>query len=128
MGRRGSRLMTAMLSRSREAHGVVWRYWPLVYLCIIAGVSTALGLDLLGYNYASQALWLKSGGGLLILLALAWVDHAINRGINRLIARQQPVHDGAFAPLPLSVWTSLPKFRPFGRVALVLLAFLVLEH
>jgi hypothetical protein len=45
IGRRGSRLMTAVLMRSREAHGVVWRYWPLVYLIILAGVSTALGLD-----------------------------------------------------------------------------------
>ncbi|HSX82596.1 MAG TPA: mechanosensitive ion channel domain-containing protein, partial [Candidatus Saccharimonadia bacterium] len=128
MGRRGSQLMTAVLTRSREAHGVVWRYWPLVYLIILAGVSTALGLDLLGYNYASQALWLKSGEALLILLALAWVDHAINTVIDRLIARQQPVHEDAFAPLPLSVWTSLHKFRPLGRVALGLLAFLVLEH
>ena len=128
IGRRGSRLMTAVLTRSREAHGVVWRYWPLVYLIILAGVSTALGLDLLGYNYASQVLWLRSGEALLIILALVWVDHAINTVIDRLIARQQPVHEGAFAPLPLSVWTSLYKFRPFGRVALVLLALLVLEH
>jgi small-conductance mechanosensitive channel len=128
MGRRGSRLMMAVLTRSREAHGVVWRYWPLVHLIILASVSTALGLDLLGYNYASQALWLRSGEALLILLVLAWVDHAINTVIDRLIARQQPVPEGALAPLPPSVWTSLHKFRPFGRVALVLLALLVLER
>jgi small-conductance mechanosensitive channel len=124
IGRRGSRLMTAVLTRSREAHGVVWRYWPLVHLIILAGVSTALGLDLLGYNYASQALWLRLGEALLILLALALVDHAINTIIDRLITRQQPVHEGALAPL----WTSLHKTRPFGRVALGLLAFLVLDH
>ena len=114
IGRRGSRLMTAVLTRSREAHGVVWRYWPLVHLIILAGVSTALGLDLLGYNYASQALWLRSGEALLILLALALVDHAINTMIDRLIARQQPVHEGALAapscgrrcikPVRLGVW------------------------
>jgi potassium efflux system protein len=128
IGRRGSRLMTAMLTRSREAHGVVWRYWPLVYLIILAGVSTALGLDLLGYNYASQALWLRLGETLLIILALAWIDHAINTVIDRLIARQQPVHEGLLAPPAPSVWTLLHTFRPFARVAMVLLAFMVLEH
>jgi small-conductance mechanosensitive channel len=128
IGRRGSRLMTAVLTRSREAQGIVWRYWPLVYLLILAGISTALGLDLLGYNYASQALWLRSGEALLIILVLAWIDHAINTVIDRLIAQQQPAHEGVFAPLPPSVWTSLHKFRPFGRAALVLLALLVLEH
>jgi potassium efflux system protein len=128
IGRRGSRLMTAVLARSREAHGVVWRYWPLVYLLILAGVSTALGLDLLGYNYASQALWLRAGEALLIILALVWIDHAINTVIDRLIARQQPVHEDVLAPPAPSVWTLLPKSRPFIRMVLVLLALLVLEH
>ena len=128
MGRRGSRLMTAVLARSREAQGVVWRYWPCVYLSLLAGVSTALALDLLGYHYASQALWLRSGEALLIILALAWIDHAINTMIDRLMARQQPGHEGSLAPLAPSVWTLLPKFRPFVRVVLVLLALLVLEY
>jgi potassium efflux system protein len=128
IGRRGSRLMTAVLDRSREAHGVVWHYWPLVYLLILTGISTALGLDLLGYNYASQALWRRSGEALLIILALAWIDHALNTVINRLLTRQQPGPDGLLAPPAPSVWTLLPKFRPFMRVALVLLALVVLEH
>lgn len=128
MGRGGSRLMTAVLARSREAQGVVWRYWPCVYLSLLAGVSTALALDLLGYHYASQALWLRSGEALLIILALAWIDHAINTMIDRLMARQQPGHEGSLAPLAPSVWTLLPKFRPFVRVVLVLLALLVLEY
>jgi small-conductance mechanosensitive channel len=120
--------MTAVLMRSREAHGVVWRYWPLVYLIILAGVSTALGLDLLGYNYAAQALWLRLGETLLIILAMAWIDHAINTGIDRLIARQQPVQEGLLAPLAPNVWTLLPTLRSFARVAMVLLACMVLEH
>jgi len=128
MGRRGSRLITTVLARSREAHGFAWRYWPLVYLAILAGVSTAVALDLLGYHYASQALWLRSGEGLLIILALAWVDHAINTVIDRLMARQPPGHEDSFVPLAPSVWTLLHKFRPFARVALVLLALLVLEY
>jgi potassium efflux system protein len=128
MGRRGSQLMSTVLARSRETHGFAWRYWPLVYLAILAGVSTAVALDLLGYHYASQALWLRSGEAVLIILALAWVDHAINTVIDRLMARLQPGHAGALAPLPPSVWTLLHKFRPFVRVALVLLAFLVLEY
>jgi potassium efflux system protein len=128
IGRRGSRLMTAVLTRSREAHGVVWHYWPLVYLLILAGVGSALGLDLLGYNYASQALWLRAGETLLIILVLVWIDHAINTVIDRLIARQQPVHEGLLAPLTPSVWTLLHTFRPFVRVVIVLLAFMVLEH
>ena len=98
------------------------------YLAILAGVSTAVALDLLGYHYASQALWLRSGEALLIILALVWIDHAINTVIDRLMARQQPVHEGSLAPLPPSLWTLLHKFRPFVRVALVLLALLVLEH
>ncbi len=128
MGRRGSRLMAAVLARSREAHGIVWRYWPCVYLFILAGVSTALALDLLGYHYASQALWLRSGEALLIILALAWIDHAINTVIDRLMARQQPGQEGSLAPLAPSVWILLHQFRPFVRVALVLLALLVLEY
>jgi len=128
MGRRGSRLMTTVLARSREAPGFAWRYWPLVYLAILAGASTAVALDLLGYHYASQALWLRSGEALLIILALAWIDHAINTVIDRLMARQQPVHEGSLAPLAPSLWTLLHKFRPFVRVALVLLALLVLEY
>jgi potassium efflux system protein len=128
IGRRGSRLMTAVLTRSREAHGVVWRYWPLVHVIILAGVSTALGLDLLGYNYASQALWLRAGEALLLILALAWIDHALNTVIDRLSARQQPVHEGLLAPLAPSVGTLLHAFRPFVRVAIVLLAFMVLER
>jgi len=128
IGRRGSRLMTAVLTRSREAHGFVWRYWPLVYLAILAGISTALGLDLLGYHYASQALWLRSGEALLIILALAWFDHAINTMIDRLMVRQEPVQAGSLAPLAPSVGTLLSKFRPFARVALVLLVVLVLEY
>ena len=128
MGRRGSGLMTAVLARSREAQGFVWRYWPLVYLVLLAGVSTALGLDLLGYHYASQELWLKSGEALLIILALVWVDHAINTLIDRLLARQQPVPASASAPPPSSLWTLLHRARPFARVAMLLLALLVLEH
>ena len=128
MGRRGSGLMTAVLARSREAQGFVWRYWPLVYLILLAGVSTALGLDLLGYHYASQELWLKSGEALLIILALVWVDHAINTLIDRLLARQQPVPASASAPPPSSLWTLLHRARPFARVAMLLLALLVLEH
>jgi len=128
MGRRGSRLMAAVLARSRETHGIVWRYWPCVYLFILAGVSTALALDLLGYHYASQALWLRSGEALLIILALAWIDHAINTVIDRLMARQQPGQEGSLAPLAPSVWILLHQFRPFVRVALVLLALLVLEY
>src|SRR5262249_3548513 len=128
MGRRGSRLMTAVLARSREAHGFAWRYWPLVYLAILAGISTAVALDLLGYHYASQALWLRSGEALLIILSLVWIDHSINTVFDRLIARQQPGPEGSLAPLAPSVWTLLHKFRPFMRVVLVLLALLVLEY
>jgi uncharacterized membrane protein len=120
--------MTTVLARSREAHGFAWRYWPLVYLAILAGGSTAVALDLLGYHYASQALWLRAGEALLIVLALAWIDHAINTVIDRLIARQQPEHEGSLTPLAPSLWTLLHKFRPLVRVALVLLALLVLEH
>lgn len=128
MGRRGSRLMTVALARSREAHGLVWRYWPLFYLAVLVGISTALALDLLGYHYASRALWLRSGEALLIILALVWTDHAINTVIDRLVARQRPLDEGSLASLPPSVWTLLHKARPFMRVALVLVALLVLEH
>jgi hypothetical protein len=68
------------------------------------------------------------GETLLIILAMAWIDHAINTGIDRLIARQQPVHEGLLAPLAPNVWTLLPTLRSFARVAMVLLACMVLEH
>ena len=129
MGRRGSGLMTAVLAHSREAQGFVWRYWPLAYLVLLAGVSTALALDLLGYHYASQELWLRSGEALLIILALVWLDHAINTVIDRLLARQQPVPKegrvgiATFEPVALTA-----PGRPFARVALLLLALLVLER
>jgi small-conductance mechanosensitive channel len=44
------------------------------------------------------------------------------------ITRQQPVHEGLLAPLAPNVWTLLSTLRPFARVAMVLLAFMVLEH
>jgi len=44
------------------------------------------------------------------------------------MARQPPGHEDSFVPLAPSVWTLLHKFRPFARVALVLLALLVLEY
>jgi len=128
MGRRGGRLMTAVLARSREAHGLVWRYWPLLYLAVLAGISTALGLDVLGYHYACRALLLRSGEALRIIRALVWMEHSITTILDRLVARQRPMDEGALAPLPLSVWSLLHKGRPFIRVALVLIALLVLEY
>jgi hypothetical protein len=120
--------MTAMLARSREAHGLVWRYWSLFYLAVLAGISTALALDVLGYHYASRALWLRSGEALLIILALIWIDHAIITVLDRLVARYRPMDHSSLAPRPPSVWSLLPKARPFIRVALVLMALLVLEY
>ena len=81
--RRGSRLMTAVLARSRQVHGLLWRHWPLLYLVILIAISTAFALDVLGYHYASRTLWLRLGQALLVILVLVRLDHKLNdRGID----------------------------------------------
>jgi potassium efflux system protein len=126
--RRGSRLMTAVLARSRQVHGLLWRHWPLLYLVLLAAMSTALVLDVLGYHYASRTLWLRLGQALLVILVLVWIDHQIKALIDRLALQQPPQGRRAFEPLPPNLWALLEKGRPFIRIGLVLSGLLVLEH
>ena len=67
------------------------------------------------------------GEAVLIILALAWIDHAINTVIDRLMARQQPVHEGLLAPPAPSVDVAayVPPVCACGYGSP---AFMVLEH
>ena len=58
---------------------------------------------------------------------LVWVDHALNTVIDRFIARQQPVPEGSSGTAAERVGV-IAQIRPFRRVALGLLALLVLER
>ena len=128
VGRRGSRLMMALRARSRQAPGLLWRNWPLVYIVLLAVMSTAFALDVLGYHYASRTLWLRFGQTMLVILVLVQLDRKINALLDRL-APPQPALDGR-APTPLSphLGALLNKGRPFLRVGLVLTGLLMIEH
>lgn len=128
VGRRGGRLMTALLARSRQTHGLLWRNWPLLHIVLLAAMSTAFALDMLGYHYASRTLWLRLGQALLVILVLVWLDHQINGLIDRLASQQRPRSGRAFEPLPPNLGALLDKGRPFIRVGLILGGLLVIEH
>ena len=128
VGRRGSQLMTALLVRSRQTHGLIWRSWPLLYIVLLAAMSTAFAIDVLGYHYASRMIWLRLGQALLVIVVLVWLDHKINTIIDRLASQQRPRSSRAFEPLPPTLGALLDKGRPFIRVGLVLSGLLVIEH
>jgi potassium efflux system protein len=128
VGRRGSQLMTTLLARSRAAHGLIWRNWPLLYMVVLAALSTAFILDVLGYHFASRTLWFRLGQALLVILVSVWIDHKINALIDRLASKQPAMGDRAFESLPPNLWALLDTGRPFIRVILVLGGLLVLEH
>lgn len=128
VGRRGSHLMTAVLSHSRQRHGLLWRNWPLVHLVIVAGISTALGLDLLGYHYASRALWSRSGEAVLVALLLLVVDRELMGALDRLVARQHERESQAPASASPSFWSLVETGRPLVHVLLCIVGVLVLEQ
>jgi len=128
VGRRGSQLMTALLARSRAAHGLIWRNWPLLYMVVLAALSTAFILDVLGYHFASRTLWFRLGQALLVILVSVWIDHKINALLDRLAPKQPAMGDRAFESLPPNLWALLDTGRPFIRVILVLGGLLVLEY
>ena len=59
--------MTALLARSRQTHGLIWRSWPLLYIVLLAAMSTAFAINVLGYHYASRMIWLRLGQALLVI-------------------------------------------------------------
>jgi potassium efflux system protein len=126
MGRRSSVLMTAVLARSRATNGLLWRHWRLLYCTVLAGISTALVLDFLGYHYASRALWLCSGEALLVFLVLVWIDHALHVVLTRRAAAQPLQEPTASTPHVSHPWAALQKVRPFVRLLLAVLGILVL--
>lgn len=128
VGRRGSQLMTALLTRSRQTHGLIWRNWPLLYIVLLATMTTAFAIDVSGYHYASHTLWLRLSQALLVILAVVWIDDKINSIIDRLASQQRPRSGRAFEPLPPNLGALLDKGRPFIRVGLVLGGLLVIEH
>lgn len=128
VGRRGSRLMTALLARGRQTQGLIWRNWPLLHIVLLTAMTTAFTIDVLGYHYASHTLWLRLSQALLVLLVLVWMDHQITVMSDRLAAQQRPRSGRAFEPLPPTLGVLLAKGRPFIRVGLVLSGLLVIQH
>src|SRR5262249_38051639 len=120
VGRRQSRLMAALLARSRRTHGLLWRHWPLLYLVLLAALGLAFALDVLGYHYASSTLWLRVGLALLVLLVVVWLDYRLSALLDRLAGQQ--------GPMSPNLWAWLDKGRPVIRVGLGLSGLLGLAH
>lgn len=125
-GRRRSTLMDALLTHSRDRHGLLWRYWPLLYGTLLVGISTALALDFLGYHYASRALWQHSGEAGLVWVVLLWIDHALYVALTRLVAAQPLQPEEEPASRTANLWSSFQKTRPFVRLLLGFVGVLVL--
>ncbi len=128
VGRRGSRLMTALLARSQHKGGTLWRHWTFIYLIVLAGISTALGLDVLGYHYASRALLLRSGEALLVILILLSIDHEIMGALERFVARRRAQESLTPAGASPSFWSLLETGRPLVHMFLFLVGISVLEQ
>ena len=91
VGRRSSPLMDAVLARSRQRDGLLWRIWPIVYILLLAGVLGVIGLDVLGFRYAARFIWLRVLGSLSIvvtlrLLLVILVLHLLHRLINYIFS------------------------------------------
>ena len=69
-GSRRSRLMEAILASSRQEEGLLWRIWPFVYLALLAGIVAIMTLDVFGYRYAAQFIWLRALESLSVLLVV----------------------------------------------------------
>jgi hypothetical protein len=68
-GWRSGPLMETVLARSREHEGLLWRVWPFIYLALLAGIAAIIVLDILGYRYAAQFVWLRTLESFSVLLA-----------------------------------------------------------
>jgi potassium efflux system protein len=126
--RRGSRLMQAVLADNRQRHGLLWRNWPLIYLMLLAGSGTVIGLDLQGYRYAVRSLWLRSTEALLAILVLMAVYSAVNAIIDRLARQRRQPGDRPVDPTQPSHWSLLQQGRQFMRLTLVLVGLVVVQH
>jgi small-conductance mechanosensitive channel/uncharacterized small protein (DUF1192 family) len=69
-GYRQSLLVEAMLARSRQEEGLLWRIWPFVYLALLASLVAIITLDVLGYQYAARFIWLRALESLSVLLVV----------------------------------------------------------
>jgi len=112
--------MAALLARSRQTHGLLWRHWPLLYLVLLAALGLAFALDVLGFHYASSILWLRVGLALLVLLVVVWLDYRLSVLLDRLAGQQ--------GPMSPNLWAWLDKGPPIIRVGLGLSGLLVLAH
>jgi potassium efflux system protein len=120
--------MAAILAHSHRVHGLLWRYWTLIYLGTLVGMVAVLALELLGYHYAARSLWLKSGGTLLIILVLLVVDRAVGAIIEHLARQRRRADDKPVDPSQPSRWSLLQQGRHFVRLTLMLVGLLVVQH
>lgn len=127
MCRRRSALLTTVLAESRQAHGLLWRNWPLVYLGMLTGMSVMTALDLLGYRYAARSLWLKSGKALLVILVLFVLNHAVNTIVERVTRQRRRLEETPVDPSQPTRRSLLQQGRQFVRVLLILSGLVVIQ-
>lgn len=126
--RRGSRLLTASLATSHQAHGMMWRLWPLLHAGLCTGLLALTILDLLGYRYAARFLWSRSGIALVVLVGLWAIDQAVDAIVKRLAARRLQAEDPISALAQPNQRSLLQQGQRFLRGVLILSGVLAIQH
>jgi small conductance mechanosensitive channel len=87
--------MQTVLARSRQEDGVMWRLWPFLYALLPMGLTTILLLDIFGYRYAAQYLWLRTAESLSVVLflrglAVVLVLYVLQRLVDAVLRASRP--------------------------------------
>ncbi|PON17729.1 hypothetical protein C2W62_11750 [Candidatus Entotheonella serta] len=91
--RRQSPLIGLILNVSRTQNGGLWRAWPFIYGVIVLGLAGVLVLDVLGFCYAADTIWLITVWSLVTILVLLAAYGAISALIQYFIRQQQRLVD-----------------------------------
>lgn len=87
LGRRSSALMSAVLHRSHQHNGLLWRIWPLLYLLLLVGSAMILAVDVLGYRYAARFIWLRVIESLGVVLGMRLVVIPLGMQVIRRLSK-----------------------------------------
>lgn len=68
LGRPGGPLMAQALAHSRQQDGFLWRAWPFVHAILLVALAGVMTLDILGYRYTAQYIWLHGLETLSVIL------------------------------------------------------------
>ena len=94
---RRSALMEAVLRHSRSQEGFLWSVWPLVHLLIVAVLGATIALNLAGYQYASQYIWQRIMGSVLLALAVLLLAFYLKSAVRAVSKRVMAGRGGAEA-------------------------------